>query len=1203
MQARRLLFVMCVLVGVLTLVGAAMLVAASQSDDSDLFHTMPSALAFSHDGRYLACGGRDGTVSLWEINDSGEATSIGRLHEYFAPITSVAFSADRDWLATGDGGGRIYVWNLEDRLILRALEAGQVRSVAFSPDSQLLIAGTRTGTWAWRMEDGHRLTTRCDLSWWAGGCGDGAWSLAVLPDGRGTLATVPFGQWITRFVCDPPSSFQLSTPIEWGADTSWDVERTPSEDDSWWGLALSPTDPWIAAGSMSGEIAVWEITGDGLGQRVKRLTGHEGRVDSLDFSPSGTLLLSGAWDQTVRLWDVVEGRLLATFRETGDAPYCIGTFSPCGRYLAVSTAAGRVLIIRVLDGEVASLVDHRAKMTSLSFTHVDRETADRSRSHANEKWDWFQNEEAIDAFEEASKIYHRVGLTAEEAGCLRDIGTCWYQIEEYEKASDAYGRALAFFHTLEDEGNVSFCAYWLLDSCFHVPNAHLFASYAEAVAARVDALQRAVEQLRSAGEQLLEAQAWRRLGLDYYMADQPDDAVRSYREAARLYGELGDVDREADAVVAGCGSIADQAERVSCLEAALTGFREGDTPTGEAKALKSLGLAYDALGRHDEAIDSYRQAAGVYFAIEDYLASALAIRGAGSILKALERYEEAIDHLTPVLAVLRGFENEPLVREHLSWTLMDLGDCHLALEQCTEALSTYEVALAVGDTAGHGLISFTIRPRWGMGRCYWAMGELDRARESYEAAIEDAEAWVAGEDRETFRQSMMDVSLRRLYEEYIALLSELEDTATMLPASERCRARTFLDLLAAGPSGTLTNVTEAGISSGAVDTNALLGDVAAAIDRLPPETAVLEYFVSEETTYVWVIRSNEISGPFYLPLSRSALIDQVMACRKALENPEETVAAYHLAGLYASLVGPVETHLPQVLGEEIPHLIIVPSGPLHYLPFQALLRAGEGERSHAYLIERFTLSYAPSLASLNYTAFGQPAQGGLPDDLVAFIDPYAGDAQYGLASAQGEAAWIRDRLPQASIFLGESATEEAVQSRAAEATYLLFSTHGIFDPDDPLQSYLMLAPTETIDGALHAHEVFSLGVQADLVILSACETLLPAVAREEANERSRRGLAEDAEVTLPQERLLQLTAGEEVVGLTRAFLSTGTRSLVASLWNVYDAPTAGLVRELLSGLLDNTGKASALRTAQLAILAATPHPAYWAAFNLVGDWR
>jgi CHAT domain-containing protein len=470
---------------------------------------------------------------------------------------------------------------------------------------------------------------------------------------------------------------------------------------------------------------------------------------------------------------------------------------------------------------------------------------------------------------------------------------------------------------------------------------------------------------------------------------------------------------------------------------------------------------------------------------------------------------------------------------------------------------------------------------------------------------------VAGEEeRLTFSESA-----QRIYEEYLDLLLRLERGAAGFGVMERCRARTFLELLAAGPTETLNNIAEGGIHSGVVDAAVIEADLEEVVPNLPPDLEVLEYFVAEDAILVWVITQEGIQEPLRIETSPESLARQVIAFRQALEAPPslgntaDEALLVQARDLYALLVQPIEDKLAGMT-----HVVIIPSGPLHYLPFAALLRS-PGTEGHvlwsaqfepgAYFGDQYALSCAPSLVALKYA---QEAAGEVSTErsLLALADPDSGDpALTRLPEARVEAEAVAALFPAHEVYVDKQATEGVVQSQASTASQLLLSTHGLFNAVNPMYSYLVLAPTDGNDGndgRLHTYEVFGLDLHADLVVLSACETLLPHLKDMEAQALAVRG-NEEEDVELSQELMEQLTSGDEIVGLTRAFLYAGTPSVLASLWSVYPEATKDLMVAFYGYLDQGLDKAEALRQAQRDVRKLYPHPAFWAAFNLVGDWK
>jgi CHAT domain-containing protein len=310
------------------------------------------------------------------------------------------------------------------------------------------------------------------------------------------------------------------------------------------------------------------------------------------------------------------------------------------------------------------------------------------------------------------------------------------------------------------------------------------------------------------------------------------------------------------------------------------------------------------------------------------------------------------------------------------------------------------------------------------------------------------------------------------------------------------------------------------------------------------------------------------------------------------------------ADLYGELIGPVAD-----LVKRSERVLILPDGPLHRLPFGALVRfTGDTGR---FLIEEKPLHTALSLTVYGALRASDPAPG--PTKLVAFGDPsfpkgmpaksgIGSDLGPGLRSfdwaslpySRREVERIAGVHPGARVYLGAEATEERAKA-IHEARILHFATHGYTDDRAPLDSALVLTIPEKLapgrdNGLLQVWEIFeSVRIDADLVVLSSCES---ALGRE--------------------------LSGEGLIGLTRAFQYAGARSVAASLWSVADQVTAELMTRFHRHLAAGLSKDQALRAAQIelireplrittasgqAIEMDASAPFFWAAFQLFGDWR
>jgi len=315
---------------------------------------------------------------------------------------------------------------------------------------------------------------------------------------------------------------------------------------------------------------------------------------------------------------------------------------------------------------------------------------------------------------------------------------------------------------------------------------------------------------------------------------------------------------------------------------------------------------------------------------------------------------------------------------------------------------------------------------------------------------------------------------------------------------------------------------------------------------------LLEYYQHGDDLFAFVATDGTVRAKH---LDGRGLAEDVQAFRDALKQARGDASLKLSQKLYDRLVRP--------MGDVVSKsgLVVVGHGPLHYVPFAAL-HDGIG-----YLVDKVTLRVLPSASVMSYLADRDAkAQG----ELLALGNPDLGDPQLDLPGAEVEVREIKAIVPEATILLRQGASEAAVKKGAQAYGMLHFASHGLFDTDDPLHSGLMLAPGDGEDGRLTAGELYGMTLSADLVTLSACET----------------GLGKTA-------------AGDDVIGLTRGFLYAGTSSLVSTLWQVADKETAFLMTTFYENL-KTMPKAEALHQAQLALKERSPHPYYWAAFQLTG---
>jgi CHAT domain-containing protein len=273
-------------------------------------------------------------------------------------------------------------------------------------------------------------------------------------------------------------------------------------------------------------------------------------------------------------------------------------------------------------------------------------------------------------------------------------------------------------------------------------------------------------------------------------------------------------------------------------------------------------------------------------------------------------------------------------------------------------------------------------------------------------------------------------------------------------------------------------------------------------------------------------------GPAYLGMFGSSLLKSTQ---------------HHLKLLYDLLLAPITGQLE---GE---HLIIIPHGQLHRLPFQALF---DGQQ---YLIDRFNISYAPS-ATIHSLCSRRPVNRastslvmGIPDAMAPLIFD--------------EATAVAAILPQAELLLDGNATASALYEKGPHCRYIHVATHGYYRQDSPMFSGIKLG-----DSVLSLYDLYRFKLPAELVVLSGCATGVSTVA-----------------------------GGDELLGLVRGLIYAGARSALLTLWDVQDRSTLEFMTSFYKYLTTGENKAGALKKAVQTVRQQYPHPYYWAPFSLVGN--
>jgi CHAT domain-containing protein len=681
--------------------------------------------------------------------------------------------------------------------------------------------------------------------------------------------------------------------------------------------------------------------------------------------------------------------------------------------------------------------------------------------------------------------------------------------------------------------------------------------------------------------------------------------------------------------------------------------------SAEASAWEGLADLHHRGKERRQALSCVARARTLNRLLRDEVAEAALLHITGQINQEEGRSEEARKALAEALTIYRRSGN---IAGQVK-VLCSMSDLSLAAFERKEALAQAMEAVELAEAQAHRAIADGDKTRardlrWRAwlrrARAERAAGEIELAAKSYQSALANAEGlwWLVKILSEAsaigFRQET-----EAIYREYVDLLMEKGDLNEAYRRADDTKARTIRGMTEGrrrkpsprqdAQAGTRRKLPRpiAGLRTQlfsaipGVEREKLQKEireaeyalqekqVAAEIENSrfrvvwsEPATvawlrermsrdksALVEFLLGETRSFVWLITSEGVSCEILQ--SRKEIEKAVRPYLEALRTAPNNV---HLqaeiantkeqsTALFSLLIGNLTKQITP--GQK---LIIVPDGLLHYLPFETLIHDGR------YLIQDHEISYNPSASMLSlWPDSSRERDDSKKMELLAFGDPvfesglnarnagkpaktHIGQTMQSVRAAQGfslarlprtrdEVQDIASLFPpeRRRVYLGAESTEDAVKRESLrDYKRLHFATHSLTDEESPSRSAVVLSldgdPQE--DGFLEASEIAELDMDCDLAVLSACQT--------------GRG---------------QLFSGEGIVGLSRAFLIAGARSVVVSLWNVTEISTGQLMKNFYKQLARGAGNASALRDAKLQMIDSTKeiqHPYYWAPFVMIG---
>ena len=817
--------------------------------------------------------------------------------------------------------------------------------------------------------------------------------------------------------------------------------------------------------------------------------------------------------------------------------------------------------------------------------------------HGKRQYSQSNYKQALSMAELAKVIAEQIGDTEGTAQALNDMGAVQDSQGNYGLAIEYFQRSLALRKTL---GNKVTMAISLanLGSVYGSRGNHRLAS---------EYYQKALVEFELAGYNVGLGAVLNSIGNTYFFQGSYDLASANYEKALTYFQAAGHKAGEGIAL----NNMGNVRQRQGDYDSALDYYQKSlkvkealGNKAGIGASLNNIGKNYRLRGKYDLSFEYFQNSLTQFEAIGDARGEALTLGEIGLLYYSKGDYPKALEFAERSAVVAAKMD----LREVLWEARTTSGRAYRLLNQPEQARRSFEEAIATveswrtqvagGEQEQQRFLEGKVSP-------YQLMVELLVEQNRAGEALAFAERSKGRVLLDVLRSSRVNITKAmtaqeqeqegRFKNELIALNTQVTresanpkpDQARLADLRERLqKARLDFEafqtsLYVAHPELKARRGEAKPI--GPEEAHELIPDA---------KIALLEFVVADEKTYLFTLTKSQRSQAadlkvYVLAIKQKELSERVAQFRQQLAR-RDLEFKQSAIGLYDVLLRPA---LEQLRNKTT--LVIVPDSALWDLPFQALQPATD-----RYLIEDYAISYAPSLTVLremstfrkrkaedNATsktllAMGNPA---LATQTVDSLKLVHRDEKLGpLPQAELEVK-ILSKLYGAThskVYTGAEASEKRIKVEAGNFGVVHLATHGILNDATPMYSQIVLAQSDgaSEDGLLEAWEIMKLNLNADLVVLSACE--------------SGRG---------------RVGAGEGVIGLTWALFVAGSPTSVVSQWKVESTSTSQLMvefhRNLQSERQKSRSKAEALQKAALKMLGTKSfrHPFYWAGFILVGD--
>jgi len=788
-----------------------------------------------------------------------------------------------------------------------------------------------------------------------------------------------------------------------------------------------------------------------------------------------------------------------------------------------------------------------------------------------------EKHQALDFYRQALLLSRAVGYRTQEAVTLNNIGVVYSSLGEKQKALEYSQQALLLSRMI---------GYRTQEAIILTSIGAIYYEIGEKKQA-LEYSQQALHLGRDVGDRAGEAATLANIGAFYFDIGEKHQALEYFQQALFLSRVVDDLKLEAvtlTSIGAFYSDIGGKQQALEYFQQALLLQRKVRDRAQEAITLNKIGIVYDDIGEKQQALEYYQQALPLSKAVGDRSGEAKTLYNIAYLERSRGNLQGALTPMADSIRIIEGLRTTASVSPELRQTYFST----------VQGAYQFYISLLMELHQQN--------PSEGYNKKAFNISELYRARTLLELLTEANANIKEGVDRQLLAdekrlQGKLDATEKQRLEIYNnpkstpeqkhaidqthqALLKQYHKFQNYL----RKKSPNYAALKYPQPL-TLEQVQD---------------------NILDQDTVLLQYSLGEEKSYLWVVTKEEMTS--YELASQKDIEKRAKNLLRAIKQGNPNILAKAVPLLSQVILDPVKDKLTKK------RILVVADGVLQYIPFAAL-SVSENQQP---LITNYDIINLPSSSSLATIRHQTKARKSAPKGLAVLADPvFSVDDERvnngktpisqsqpsdlgslalqrsvknlrngkfdSLPGTRQEAEAILNLIPEdtekTSAFDFDANFTAATNPELSQYRIVHLATHGILNTKSPELSGIVLSLVDKTgnftNGFLRLHDIFNLKLNADIVLLSACQT----------------GVAKDIK-------------GEGLVGLTRGFMYAGSPRVLVSLWKVDDKATAEIMTRFYRLMLKKKlSPAEALRKAQLEMQQETEwkSPYYWAAFVLVGE--